>query len=68
MMRILAPADGAREAVALIEAGAGMLYFGYQPEGWLREHAPLESFNRRAFAAAQVTTEGEAARLLDEAR
>lgn len=66
-MRIFAPADSAREAAALIEAGAGALYFGYMPAAWTRERGFLESFNRRSFPEAQVNSEEEAGAMAAEA-
>lgn len=64
-MKIIAPADSREEAAALIESGAGALYCGYVPESWLREHAALETFNRRTFAEAQITTEDELGSVAD---
>ncbi len=63
-MRIMAPADSAPEAGALVAAGAGELYFGYVPGAWLERHSPLVSFNRRTFTEAQVTTEEEVAAMV----
>jgi putative protease len=62
-MHILAPADSAREAGILIEAGAGAIYAGYDPPALAPGRSPLLSLNRRSFAEAQVDSASELAAL-----
>lgn len=53
-MRIISPVDRAREAAALLEAGAHELYGGYVPAVWEERFGLLASINQRTFAGAQI--------------
>lgn len=56
MIRILSPVLNAREAVAVIEAGAKELYCGVMPGAWKKTYSNVASLNRREWASANMNS------------
>lgn len=66
-MKILAPAGSAREAAALIEAGAGEIYCGLHPKSLENGFGGNVWLNRRGPGAANLTGEDELKKLVQTA-
>lgn len=66
-MKILAPANSAAEAAALIGAGAGEIYCGLQPSAWNKRHGEEVWLNRRGPGAANTGSQGELKELVKTA-
>jgi putative protease len=64
-MTILSPCDRVDELAPLVEAGAGELYGGAQPDGWAGRFV---SANQRTFASAHFPSETALGEALFEAR
>lgn len=66
-MRYAVPLNAFHEVAALVEAGAGELYCGYQDDWWVRRYGDHDSASRRQ-GRANLSTRRELERCASEAR
>jgi collagenase-like PrtC family protease len=66
-VKIVAPANEPREVPLLAEAGAGEIYCGYLPAGWIERYSAFDTLTRRQGTVANAASEEKLKNIAKEA-